>query len=309
MKKAVILFSGQGAQFDGMGLDFYQADPDFQAGIARATQLTGLPLLKIFQNSQQASTLELQPALTAFAYNVYQLLARDLKLEVGGALGLSLGEYPALIASRALSEQAGLELVKKRAQYMEAEVAQKPGAMLAVLKPELAELERLCVKCSTPEEGVWIANYNAPKQVVVGGHKPAVDRLAQALAAANKKVSALNVAGAFHTPLFSTSEQQLKQAVVQIEWQEPGFTVFSNTIEAPFTKANLAQILPRQVAAPTHFATCLSQIVAQEKPDVLLEIGPGDALSKFARQIAKKIPRYRLDTWEHYQATLAELRN
>lgn len=113
MKKAVILFSGQGAQFDGMGLDFYQADPDFQAGIAQATQLTGLPLLKIFQNCQQASTLELQPALTAFAYNVYQLLVRDLKLEVVGALGLSLGEYPALIASQALSKQAGLELVKK----------------------------------------------------------------------------------------------------------------------------------------------------------------------------------------------------
>lgn len=180
MKKAVILFSGQGAQFDGMGLDFYQADPDFQAGIAQATQLTGLPLLKIFQNCQQASTLELQPALTAFAYNVYQLLVRDLKLEVVGALGLSLGEYPALIASQALSKQAGLELVKKRAQYMEKEVSQKPGAMLAVLKPELAELERLCIECSTPKEGVWIANYNAPKQVVVGGHKPAVDRLAQA---------------------------------------------------------------------------------------------------------------------------------
>lgn len=192
---------------------------------------------------------------------------------------------------------------------MEKEVSQKTGAMLAVLKPELAELERLCIECSTPKEGVWIANYNAPKQVVVGGHKPAVDRLAQALAAENIKVIALNVAGAFHTPLFSTSKQQLKQAVTQIKWQEPEFTVFSNTIKAPFTKDNLALILPRQVASPTHFATCLSQIIAKEKPDILLEIGPGDTLSKFARQIAKKLPRYRLDTWEHYQATLAELRN
>lgn len=308
MKRAVILFSGQGSQVDGMGIDFYQADPRFKEMIDQASELTKLSLLEVFKNCQTATTLELQPALTAFEVALFQMLTQDFELEIVGAVGLSLGEYPALIASGALFVPEGLALVTKRAKFMQAEAKTQPGALVAVLKPDLTELNKLCQQCSNEQEIVQIANYNSPKQVVLGGHVAAVERLTTKLAVQGKKVVKLNVAGAFHTPLFATSKAQLAKEVTQIKFKDPAFTIFSNTTVEPFTAENLASILPKQVIEPTHFAKCLTQTLETKQPDLLLEIGPGNTLSKFARQIERSIPCYQVDTLERYRKTLAELR-
>ncbi|WGN89100.1 ACP S-malonyltransferase [Ligilactobacillus faecis] len=308
MKKALVLYSGQGSQFAGLGLDFYATYPAFKKSIDTATEVTGLEVLKILEHCQQAATKELQVALTAYSIGVYNCLCHEHVVKVKGALGLSLGEYPALITSGALDFYAGLKLVQKRAKLMHKEAKVHTGALLAVLAPDLQEIKRLLQKYNTPNEKIWFANYNAPKQVVLGGGKKDLVQFQQELKELGKKAIMLNVAGAFHTPLFAQTSNALKAEMAQCTFQEPCFPVFSNTTGSAFTKENIPEILVQQVMQPTYFEKCLYKMLAQEKPDILLEIGPGNTLSKFARQLSGAPKCYRLDTVRAYQQTLTELK-
>lgn len=308
MKKALILYSGQGSQFARLGLDFYANYPQFKKVIDTTAKLTGLEVLKIFEHCQHATTKELQVALTAYSIGVYDCLCQEHVIEVKGALGLSLGEYPALITSGALAFPTGIKLVQKRAELMHKEAKEHVGALLAVLAPDLQEIKALLPKYNTPTEKIWFANYNAPKQIVLGGIKESLLQFQKELKSLDKKAIMLNVTGAFHTPLFAKTSEALKKEMVNFTFYEPDFPVFSNTTGTAFMKENLPDILAKQVMQPTYFEKCLHQMLAQEKPDILLEIGPGNTLSKFARQLNEAPKCYRLDTVRAYQQTLTELK-
>lgn len=308
MKKALILYSGQGSQFDGLGRDFYDRYPPFKKIIQEATKVTGIEVLQVLERCQTASTKELQVALTAYSVGVFECLKKEAVVNFKGALGLSLGEYPALITSGALSLTDGLKLVQKRAQLMQQEVGKHQGALMAVFTSDLLELKELLEKYNKPIKRIWIANYNAPKQVVLGGEKESLLELRQELKGRRKRALLLNVAGAFHTPFFTQTSKALTEVMATVEFHDLAFPVFSNTTGEAFTKDELPVTLAKQVMQPTYFEKCLQKMITQEKPDILLEIGPGNALSKFARQLKNTPASQRLDTVQAYQQTLAELR-
>ena len=150
--------------------------------------------------------------------------------------------------------------------------------MAAILKPDVELVEKICAEISTDEKPVSIANYNSPKQVVIGGDDEAVKKASEKLSEEGKmRVVELNVNGAFHTPLFMTSSQRLGEVLKDVSFKDPEFVIESNTDRIPFTKENAAEI------------------------ETFVEIGPGETLSKFVRQIDRNVGRASVETLEKMQ--------
>ena len=248
-------------------------------------------------------TKYVQPALCAFSYGVFKALKNAAPdLNVVGGIGLSLGEYPALIASSMLDFETGMKLVSKRAEFMQEDCDRHQSSMAAILKPDVELVEKICAEISTDEKPVSIANYNSPKQVVIGGDDEAVKKASEKLSEEGKmRVVELNVNGAFHTPLFRTSSQRLGEVLKDVSFKDPEFVIESNTDRIPFTKENAAEILQRQVMSPTHFAACVEKMIKDCEIETFVEIGPGETLSKFVKQIDRNIGRASVETLEKMQ--------
>ena len=301
-----ILFSGQGSQKPGMGIDFL-ADKDFANTIQMASEATGLNIIKILksEHDELSATANVQPALVAVSCGIYQMLQRDLpKLPVGGMVGLSLGEYAAVISAHAVSFKAGLSLLADRGRYMQADADAVASTMAALIDPDLDVVKHVLSSHPT----VTIANYNSPRQVVIGGPEKETQTVAQILKEKNaaKRVVVLKVSGAFHTALFDNARQKMHQRLKKVSFTDPQVPVISNTTIQPFTAANLAPILERQLAQPTHFGEDLQYLIDHEEVDATFEIGPGKTLNRFARQVNGNLQREHISSMRDYQAFVKE---
>ncbi|MFT8727309.1 MAG: ACP S-malonyltransferase [Liquorilactobacillus ghanensis] len=310
--KIGILFSGQGAQFSGMGIDFCQKSEFYRSQIEQLSQFSNHDLIKLFQNENQElnQTSNVQPAIVAMSLALFRLLQHDVPtIEVTGMIGLSLGEYSALLAAQAFDTEAGMQLLQARADYMQQDADRIPGAMAAVMKADEQEVAAICRQASTPEQFVGIANYNSPKQLVIGGEKTAVDRAVALLQEKGiKRVMPLKVNGAFHTPLFKPTSQKLAQHLQSMSilpWKIP---VISNTTGVPFVAADLKKTLAQQVIKPTHFAEGLTYLCHNYQPDLLVELGPGKTLTRFAKQTTAEIPAVSVENWQQYQQFIEQMK-
>ena len=294
--KLAILFSGQGSQFTDMGLDFYQESPIFMDCVDKASEIADFKITSVFANDgdKLSETKYIQPAIVAMSIGIWKMLQNTLgdKLAVEGMVGLSLGEYSALIASQKLSFSDGMSVLKDRAIYMQDDANKVDSKMAAIIDPQIEVIEKLC----TDYPNVYVANYNTPKQLVIGGDGEelvdVVDKIDSLNAA--KKIVELKVSGAFHTPLFTNASQKMKKRLSNVTFTEGSNLVVSNTTMRPFEKDSLAEILAKQIIKPTHFGECVQYLIDNKKIDTVLEIGPGKTLSKFTKQIDKSIKRYHI---------------
>lgn len=304
-----ILFSGQGAQKTGMGLDFLP-DPLFKATIQTASEASNQDIETIFanKNGELAKTIHVQPALVAFELGIFRMLKRDLpELNIGGMVGLSLGEYGAMGASNALDLANTISLVNDRASYMQADADKIDNAMAALIKPNLAKVKTILDQLQSEGKQVYLSNFNSPKQVVIGGEKNAVVLASKKITeneAAHRSIL-LNVNGAFHTPLFNTASKHMHERLKDISFEPTDVPVISNTTGQPFT-TDWAQIMEKQLAVPTHFGDCLQYLIDHHHISATLEIGPGKTLSTFAKQIDRSIKNYRIGTYDEYQEFIEE---
>lgn len=304
--KIGLLFSGQGAQKPGMGLDFL-SDPLFESIISQGSTATGLDLKQIMasENGELKETKNVQPALVAVSYGIYRMLKRDLpKLPVVAMAGLSLGEYAALMASEALPFEDGIQLLADRGQYMQADADQTASSMAAVLNPDVKKVEAVCDRYAH----VWVANYNSPAQLVIGG---TVDEVQQAVSelkeqAAAKRVVILRVSGAFHTPLFNGARQKMHDRLAKELFAQPVVPVISNTTVTEFQGDEIAAIMERQLAVPTHFGADVAFMIEHQEIDATLEIGPGKTLSRFAKQVNPRLKRANIATMKDYATYVKE---
>lgn len=299
-----VLFSGQGAQKAGMGCDFL-ADPLFKETIAEASEAARLDLVQVFksEHGELDQTKYVQPALVAFEAALWKLIERDADLDVAGMAGLSLGEYGALLASGALAWPAGIALVASRGEYMQADSDRVASTMAALLKPNLAKLEAAVKRDQAAGWQVYVCNYNSPKQVVVGGSRQDLPKLLDQVAEEQlaKRAIELNVAGAFHTPLYQNSAQKLHDRLKGVEFRDPAVPVVSNTLAAPFAGERLAEVLEVQLARPTHFDACVKYLLDQGKIEATLEVGPGQTLTKFAKAQKRDLKQFSVGTWPEYE--------
>ncbi|QBP17695.1 ACP S-malonyltransferase [Acetilactobacillus jinshanensis] len=297
--KLGFLFAGQGSQFKNMGQDLYKDQPLYKQTIDQASKILGMDMSdpKVFDDINNA-----QVAILTMSYAIYRILRTKLP-EPAAMVGLSLGEYSALISAGSLSFEDGLKLVHDRSHYMDEAGAKHPGAMAAVLKTDPSKVKAIC----DTVDGAYPCNYNTATQTVIGGTKEGIKAARKALKAHGIRiVIPLKVAVASHTPLMQLASDLLAKRMAKMTFAAPKTTVMSNTLAKPFTQQNIKPTLIKQLVNPTHFA----QDVAALKPmhlDGLVEVGPGHTLSHLAHKTLPDVKNYRVDSVKTLHDTLDQL--
>ena len=308
--KLGFLYAGQGSQHPGMGADLYEAYPTFRRIVDRAKVDFDLKEVSFTDTENVLNfTRYTQPCMVAFAAGLTAVL-KDKGILPSAAAGLSLGEYSALHAAGVFDAETAIELAAFRGKAMEEAAEGVESAMVAVLGLDRAKLQSACEQAS--ECGVVvIANYNCPGQLVIGGEKAAVERaVSLAKEAGAKRCLPLKVSGPFHTPLMAPAGQALAERFPQIEFHAPHIPVIFNClgdVKAP--EDSIPELLVRQVQSSVFMEDSLRKMV-DLGVDALIEIGPGKALSGFARKTVPQIPIFAVETVadvEKLPAALEEL--
>ncbi len=272
MMTEAVVFNGQGSEFAGMGNFLYQESLIFKENIDAADACLDfdLPGYLFSPAPLAAQPDKLQPALVAYMVALYRATQR----QPARLLGLSLGEYAALIAGGMLPLAAGLELVQIRGQAMAAACRTNPGGMLALRLKTPDQAQPLL---ELPE--VWLANRNAPTQLVLGGTSAGLEAARARARELGIKALPLKVAGAFHTPLMAPAQARLHQALSAAPWQAGERPVFSTTTQQLFTPQTVVATLTAQVATQTDLAQSVALTIAAGI-DQMIEIGPRPVLAK-----------------------------
>lgn len=298
MKRIGLLFPGQGSQFVGMGKDLCQQYPEVRRLFVQADEFLGFSLSSImFEGPEEVllKTVNSQLAIYLHSLAVLEVLSKRCSLDPVLVSGLSLGEYTALTASKRVSLEDGLRVVQKRAELMNAACEQSLGAMAAVLGLTADVVQTALESLG---EGIWVANYNAPKQIVIAGIKGKIEEAATILRGLGaKKVVMLKVSGAFHTPLMQAAQDELTPYLYQLAIKESNIAFASNVIgELVQESTKIRSLMVKQMTSPTLWYQTCFQI--DPKVDLLLELGPGNVLTGLCRSIGLVSPCKHLGSVE-----------
>ena len=296
MGKIAFMFPGQGAQYVGMGQDFYEQIPVCKEMFELASKAGGLdvPALCFEENEQINITEYTQIAMLAAEVAMLKAIeAKGIRPDVTG--GLSLGEYGALAASGVLSAEDVFKIVRKRGIYMQ-EAVPTGGAMTAVLGLDTEMIEKICEETTGT---VTIANYNCPGQIVITGEESAVQAAAQKLTEAGaKRCVPLNVSGPFHSPLLTGAGEKLAKELESVEVQDIRIPYIANvTADYVTDKADVKPLLQKQVSSSVKWQQTVERMIA-DGVDTFIEIGPGKTLSGFMRKINKDMKVYNVEKVE-----------
>ncbi|MBM4188212.1 MAG: ACP S-malonyltransferase [Gemmatimonadetes bacterium] len=287
----VLVFPGQGAQRVGMARDLAERFPAATDCLAQIDAALGFALTDVMWQGPEDElqrTLNTQPAILAHSAAVLAVLGDRLG-PVAGAAGHSLGEYSAHVAAGTLTPIAAARLVRQRGELMHQAGTERPGAMAAVLGLDGDRVAELCGAASGPAGEVVAANRNAPDQTVISGDPAAVARASEACKAAGaKRVMALKVGGAFHSPLMAPAARGLANVLDEVAFADPRFPVVANATAAPVrTGREAKQLLEAQVTAPVRWVECVLTLaeIAGPGPLRFVEIGPGNVLTGLTKRI------------------------
>jgi [acyl-carrier-protein] S-malonyltransferase len=289
-----------------MGRAMADAFPSARAVFERARAALGFDLREICFDGpleRLSSTEMTQPALTATSLACLAAV-REAGLEPDYVVGHSVGEYAALAAAGALSDEDALRLVRERGLAMAEAAREAPGAMAAVIGLADDEVERLCEGI----EGVWPANYNCPGQLVVSGTEEGVARLMEAAQAAGaRRAVRLNVSGGFHSPLTASARRRLKPALDAVRFHEP-VTPFLSTVTCRLESAReMAPILLDQLTAPVKFTQAVERL-ASRGAKTFVEVGSGNVLTGLVKRINKGVQAVSVSTPEGVEKLRGMLR-
>lgn len=305
MSKIAFIFPGQGAQKAGMGKDFYEQSETAAKIFDKASELLDIDMKELCfeENDLLDQTEYTQAALvTTCLAMAYVLVERGLKPEVSA--GLSLGEYCAIAAAGGMSAEDAVATVRKRGILMQNAVPGGRGAMAAVLGLEGDVIEKVLHGI----DGVSIANYNCPGQIVITGWKESVEEAAAALKETGaKRVLPLNVSGPFHSPLLAEAGRELGRVLEGIELHPLNIPYVTNvTAEYVEDISSTKALLEKQVASSVRWQQSVENMIA-DGVDTFVEIGPGKTLAGFMRKISKSVKVYNVGTWEDADKVVSEL--
>ena len=296
MSKIAFIFPGQGAQACGMGQDFYEQTETGKRIFDKATELMGfsMPQLCFEENDRLDITEYTQAAMVTASIAMMRVLEENgIKPDV--AAGLSLGEYCALAAAGVMSDEDAIRTVRQRGILMQEAVPVGEGAMAAILALDAAAIEEV----TGAMEGVWIANYNCPGQIVISGEKAAVEEACEKLKAAGaKRAVMLNVSGPFHSGMLTAAGEKLGQVLSQVELHEPQIPYVAN-VTAQYVKsaAEVKELLTRQVSSSVRWQQSVEAMIA-DGVDTFIEIGPGKTLAGFMRKISRDVKTLNVEKLE-----------
>lgn len=305
MAKIAFIYPGQGAQKPGMGKDFYENSELAKAVYDKASELLQIDMkaLCFEENEKMDLTEYTQAALVTTCLAMTKVVEeRGLKPDV--TAGLSLGEYCAISVAGGMKEEDAISLVRKRGILMQNTVPAGEGAMAAILGMDASVIEEGIKDL----EGVTVANYNCPGQIVITGETKAVEKAAEILKEAGaKRAVLLNVSGPFHSPMLKQAGEELAKEMEKVEMEPLQIPYVTNvTAEYVTDIRETKKLLAEQVAASVRWQESVERMIA-EGVDTFVEIGPGKTLAGFLRKIDRSVKVYNIGTWEDVDKVVPEL--
>lgn len=280
------IFPGQGAQFQGMGLDLFEKSPKAQEYFNRANNILDYSITDImFEGSAEdlKQTKVTQPAVFLHSVILSKILGDSFKPDM--VAGHSLGEFSALVANGVLSFEEGLKLVYKRAMAMQHACEIQPSTMAAVLGLEDELVEAVCADV----DGIVVAaNYNCPGQLVISGEVLAVEKACEALKEKGaRRAMILPVGGAFHSPLMEPARKELADAIENVTFNKPICPIYQNVSTFAVTDpSEIKKNLVFQLTAPVKWTQSVQNMI-KDGATSFTEVGPGKVLQGLVKKIER----------------------
>ncbi|WNO61163.1 ACP S-malonyltransferase [Rheinheimera sp. MMS21-TC3] len=290
--KLAIVFPGQGSQSVGMLAELYQQHDIVKQTFAEASAALGYDLWALVANGPEAElneTQRTQPALLTASVAVWRLWQQQNGQTPAYFAGHSLGEYSALVCAGVLTLAAAVTLVEKRGNYMQQAVPAGVGAMSAIIGLDDAAIIKACADAAQGEV-VSAVNYNSPGQVVIAGHKAAVERAGELCKAAGaKRALPLPVSVPSHCALMRPAAEQLLLDLNQLSFNLPSVPVINNVdVAAATSGAEIKDALVRQLYSPVRWTETI-EFLASQGVSQILEFGAGKVLTGLIKRIDKTI--------------------
>lgn len=307
MSKTAFLYPGQGAQKFGMGKDFYENSPSAKGLFDRAGELLQLDMKALcFEENDKLDITEYTQAALVTTCLAMTRVVREQGISPHVTAGLSLGEYCAISAAGGMREEDAIRVVRKRGLLMQEAVPAGVGSMAAVLGMTGEEIEQVILDM----EGVSVANYNCPGQIVITGLAEAVAEASERLTAAGaKRVVPLKVSGPFHSAMLTEAGRKLGEELESVEFL-PLHTPYVTNVTAEYVWdiGRTKELLATQVASGVRWEQSIRNMIS-EGVDTFIEIGPGKTLAGFMKKIDRNVTMYNIETFEDVEKVAEQIRN
>ena len=290
MGKIALIFSGQGAQYTGMGKEICENSKAAKAVFDMADSIRPNTSNQCFSGdiSELSITANTQPCVFTVDLAVARAV-EELGIKVDCVSGFSLGEIAALAFSGMLSDEEAFKLVCKRGELMDKDAKANPGAMLAVMKLPADEIEKICSQF----EDTYPVNYNSPAQTVVATKEENVDALVEAFSNAKGRAKRLAVSGAFHSPFMAEAAEGLMEYMEKIEFNEPSVPLYSNYTAKPY-EGDYKALVKAQVENPVKWQTIVENMVS-DGVDTFIEVGVGKTLTGLVKRIDGNVKAIKVE--------------